>query len=215
MIKVDMHVHTSFSPDSLIHIDDLLRACDRRGIDCVAVTDHDTAEGALKLYESAPSRIIVGEELHTTSGEIIGLFLKETIPPLLSPMETIERIKQQGGLVYLPHPFDRMRSSVLADQARDEIWELLDIVEVFNSRSGFRRSNKEAAAFAAEKGIPAGAGSDAHARYELGNAHAIMEPFSSAEDFLLKLADAEIHTRKTPVIFNLATKVYKMIRGIG
>ena len=215
MVKVDMHVHTSCSPDSLIHIDDLLEICDRRRIDCVAVVDHDTAEGALRLHELAPSRIIVGEEIHTTSGEIIGLFLKENVQSWQSPMETIERIKEQGGLIFLPHPFDSMRSAVLDKQALDEIWEKIDIVEVFNSRSVFPWSNRKASDFAAEKGILSGAGSDAHAQYELGNAYVAIEPFDSAADFLSKLARAEIHTRKTPVIFNLMTKIYKIVRGIG
>jgi hypothetical protein len=126
------------------------------------VTDHDTAEGALRLHEIAPSRIIVGEEIHTTSGEIIGLFLKETIQPWLSTMETIERIKDQGGLVFLPHPFDGLRGAVLDKHTRDEIYESIDIVEVYNSRNVFPWTNWKAAKFAAEKGILGGAGSDAH-----------------------------------------------------
>ena len=215
MIRVDMHIHTSCSADSLIRIDDLLETCDRKGIDCVAVTDHDTAEGALKLHELTPSRIIVGEEIHTTSGEITGLFLKESIQPWLSPAETIERIKEQDGLVYIPHPFDTMRGSVLEKQALDDIWEKVDIVEVFNSRSAFSWSNRKASDFAEEKGILFGAGSDAHARYELGQAYVVIEPFDSAADFLAKLASAKIHARKTSVILNLATKVYKVMRGIG
>ena len=209
-----MHVHTSCSPDSLIRVDDLLKTCDHKGVDCVAVIDHDTMEGALKLHEQAPSRIIVGEEIHTTAGEIAGLFLKETIQPWLSPLETIEKIKEQGGLVYLPHPFDNMRGSVLEEQALHEIWEKVDIVETFNSRSTFPWSNWKAAKFAKEKGILAGVGSDAHSKYELGMACVLMEPFDSAHDFLVKLADTGKRTRKTPAIYILLTKIYKIIRGI-
>ena len=213
IVKVDMHVHTSCSPDSLIKVDDLLETCDRKGIDCVAVIDHDTAEGALKLHEQEPERIIVGEEIHTTEGEIAGLFLKETIQPGLSPLETIERIKEQGGLVYLPHPFDNMRRAVLEDQVREEIWEKIDIVEVYNSRSVFPWSDWKAAKFAKKKGIPAGVGSDAHARYELGMAYVMIEQFDSADDFLAKLADAATRTRRTSMTLNLLTKIYKVIRG--
>ena len=212
-VKVDMHVHTSCSPDSLIRVDDLLDTCDSKGIDCVAVIDHDTMEGALKLHEQAPSRIIVGEEIHTTAGEIAGLFLKETIQPGLSPLETIEKIKEQGGLVYLPHPFDNMRGSVLKEQALHEIWEKVDIVETYNSRSLFSWSNWKAAKFAKEKGILAGVGSDAHSKYELGMSCVLMEPFDSANDFLAKLADTGKSTRKTPVIHILLTKIYRTIRG--
>ncbi len=214
MLKVDMHVHTSCSPDSLIDVDDLLETCDRSGIDYVAVTDHDTADCALKLHEQEPSRIIVGEEIHTTDGEITGLFLKETIPPQLSPIETVERIKQQGGLVYLPHPFDRMRGSVLQQSAIDRIWKEIDIREVFNSRSVLRWSNRRASNFARKRKILTGAGSDAHARYEVGNAYVLIEPFDSATDFLEKLADAEIRTHKTSVLLNFMTKMYKVARGI-
>ena len=214
MVKVDMHVHTSCSSDSLINVDDLMETCDRSGIDCVAVTDHDTAECALRLHEREPSRIIVGEEIHTTSGEITGLFLKETIQPGLSPMKTVEEIKEQGGLVYLPHPFDGMRGSVLQQQAIDEIWQEVDIVEAFNSRSVFRRSNRKASNFARQKGILMGTGSDAHARYEVGNSYMLMDPFDSAEDFLAKLVYAEMRTNKTPIILNFLTKIYKVARGI-
>lgn len=215
MLKVDMHIHTSYSPDSLLPIDDVLKTCERKGIDCVAVTDHDTVEGALRLHELAPSKIIVGEEIHSISGEITGLFLKENIQPWLSPMETVERIKEQDGLVYLPHPFDGMRAAVLEKRALDEIWEKVDIVEVFNSRNAFPWSNRKASKFAAEKGIFPGAGSDAHTRYEVGRTYVVIEPFDSAADFLSKLAKAEIRGRKTPVVFNLINKVYKIMRGIG
>lgn len=215
MIKVDMHVHTSCSSDSLIQVDDLLETCDYHGIDCVAVTDHDEVECALKLHELAPERIIVGEEIHTTSGEITGLFLKEKIQPWLSPMETIDMIKAQGGLVYVSHPFDGLRKEVIERQVLEEIWDKIDILEVFNSRNFSRRSNKKAKEFATEKGIIPGAGSDAHTRYEVGKAYVLMEPFESASDFLKKIAVGEIYGKKTPVMFNFFTKIYKVMRGIG
>ena len=208
-----MHVHTSCSPDSLIKDYELLEACERKGIDCVAVIDHDNIECALKLHEKAPSKIIVGEEIHTTAGEIAGLFLREHIEPGLSPMETVEKIKEQGGLVYLPHPFDNMRGSVLESQAREEICDKIDIVEAYNSRSIFRWTNWKAAKFAKEKGILLGVGSDAHAQYELGMAYVRMEQFDSAEDFLTKLADATTRARSTSLTLNLITKIYKVIRG--
>lgn len=213
MIKVDMHVHTSCSLDSLIPFDDLLDTCDYNGIDCAAVTDHDTIECALRLHEMDPSRIIVGEEIHTTSGEITGLFLKEHIPPGLSPAETVSRIKKQGGLVYIPHPFDNLRASVIKRQSLEEILPEVNIIEAFNSRNAFPFSNHKASSLALEKGIVAGVGSDAHSRFEVGKAYVLIEPFTSAEDFLSKLAYAEYRTRKTPVMFNLVNKVYKMMRS--
>lgn len=214
-IKVDMHVHTSCSSDSLIPLDKLLATCDHKGIDCVAVTDHNTAEGAIKLHEQAPDRIIIGEEIRTTAGEIAGLFLQETIPAGLSPLETIEKIKEQGGLVYLTHPFDFMRGSALEEKAREEIWEKVDIVEIFNSRNILRWSNWKAEKYAKQRNIPAGVGSDAHSKYELGMAYVIMEQFSSADDFLANLSNSTARIRKTPITYNFVTKMYKVARGIG
>ncbi|MBD3184535.1 PHP domain-containing protein [Candidatus Poribacteria bacterium] len=215
MIKIDLHVHTSCSPDSLIKVDKLLETCDYKGLDCIAVTDHDEIDCAIRLHEQEPSRIIVGEEIHTSSGEIIGLFLKEKISPYQSPMDTIKAIKSQGGLVYLPHPFDRLRGSVMEEQAIEEIWQEIDIVEVFNSRNTFSWSNTRALKFAEERNLIKGVGSDAHSKYEVGKSFVVIEPFDSPQDFLEKLADGDIKKFKTPVAFNFITKIYKIFRGIG
>jgi len=214
-INVDMHVHTSCSRDSLIPADRLIETCDYHCIDCVAVTDHDTIECAVELHNQSPEKIIIGEEIHTTFGEIIGLFLKEWVQPFLSPMDTVKRIKDQGGIVYIPHPFDSMRASVLRREALEAIYEDIDIIEVFNSRNAFPWSNKKAMNFASERRILAGVGSDAHTRYEIGKAYITIEQFRSAEDFLSKLQDASLHTRKTPVGFNFLNKIYKIARNIG
>jgi predicted metal-dependent phosphoesterase TrpH len=210
-----MHVHTSCSSDSLIPVDDLLNTCDYNGIDCVAVTDHDKIDCALRLQEIAPSRIIVGEEIHTTMGEIIGLFLKEHIIPGLSPVDTVDKIKSQGGLVYVPHPFDKFRGSAIRRYALDEILPKVDIIEAYNSRNVFTWSNHKALSLISEKGILAGVGSDAHSRFEVGRAYVLMEPFTCAEDFLSNLAKAEYQTRKTPVMFNFANKIYKTARSVN
>lgn len=215
MIKVDLHVHTSCSPDSLIPVERLFEICDTNGIDCVAVVDHDSIESALMLHEKDPKKIIVGEEIHTIYGEIIGLFLKEWIQPYLSPMDTIQKIKEQGGLVYIPHPFDGLRTSVLKKKILNDIVDQIDILEVFNSRNVFAWSNIRAGDFARENGIIAGVGSDAHSAYELGNAYVNIEPFDSALDFLSKLDKASLHTNKTPVLLNFVNKIYKVLRGIG
>ncbi|MGB9595199.1 MAG: PHP-associated domain-containing protein [Candidatus Poribacteria bacterium] len=213
-IKVDLHVHTSCSLDSLIKFDKLIETCDQNNVDCVAITDHNRIDCAIKLYEIAPSRIIVGEEIKTNAGEIIGLFLKEYIPPNLSPQKTINRIKEQGGLVYVPHPFDGLRGSVLKRQALEEIIDDVDIIEVFNSRNAFSYSNKKAYKLAKEKGLAIGVGSDAHSGLELGKAYVLVEQFSDAKDFLSKLHYAELYTKKTPVVFNLINKIYKTFRSM-
>ncbi len=211
-IKVDLHVHTSCSLDSLIKFDKLLETCDRHHIDCVAITDHNRIDCAIKWHKTAPSRIIVGEEIKTNAGEIIGLFLNDYIPPNLSPQETIKRIKEQGGIVYIPHPFDSLRGSVLKKQVLEEIIDEVDIIEVFNSRNAFSYSNKRAYDLARKKNVTIGAGSDAHSSLEVGRAYVLIEQFSDAKDFLSKLRDAEIYTKKTPVMFNLINKIYKTFR---
>lgn len=213
-IKVDLHVHTSCSLDSLIKFDKLIETCDRHNIDCVAITDHNRIDCAIKLYEMAPSRIIIGEEIKTNVGEIIGLFLNDYVPPNLSPQETINRIKEQGGLVYIPHPFDGLRGSVLKRQVLKEIIDKADIIEVFNSRNAFSYSNKRAYELAKEKGLAIGVGSDAHSSFEVGKAYVLIEQFSSAKDFLSKLIYAELYTRKTPIVFNLVNKIYKTCRSL-
>ena len=124
-------MHTHFSPDSETDPDKLVKRCLKVGLELIAVTDHNTIEGALKIKDSAPFPVIIGEEIKTSAGEITGLFLKETIPAGLSPIDTAHRIKDQGGLVSLPHPFDRFRSEVIDGKAIDELIPLLDIVEIF------------------------------------------------------------------------------------
>lgn len=214
IIRVDLHVHTlPCSHDSLIKIDELIETCDYKCIDCVAITDHDEIECAVKLHEKEPSRIIIGEEIHTTAGEIIGLFLKERISPGLTPSETVDKIKEQGGLVYIPHPFDLMRSSVIKRKSLEEILPRVDIIEAYNSRNVFVWSNSKAFNFAKKNKIPFGVGSDAHSKFEVGQALLLIEEFTCAEDFLSNLADAEFRTHKTPVMFNFVNKIYKMMRS--
>lgn len=213
-LKVDLHVHTSCSLDSLVKFDKLIEICDHHNIDCVAITDHNTIDCAIKLHNIAPSRIIIGEEVKTSAGEVIGLFLKDYIPPNLSPRETVNKIKEQGGLVYIPHPFDGLRGSVLKKQALEEIIDEVDIIEVFNSRNAFSYSNRRAYELAKKKGLTFGVGSDAHSGLEIGKAYILIEQFSDAKDFLSKLEYAEFYTQKTPVMFNLLNKMYKTFRSL-
>jgi hypothetical protein len=214
IIKVDLHVHTSpCSLDSLIEVDELLETCDYKCIDCVAITDHDEIECAVRLHEQEPERIIIGEEIHTTDGEIIGLFLKDRIESGLSPNDTVDKIKEQNGLVYIPHPFDNMRASVLKKKSLMEVLPKVDIIEVYNSRNVFHWSNYRALHFAQENKIIEGVGSDAHSNFEVGQAYVMIEEFTSSKDFLENLSKAEYKTHKTPAMFNLVNKIYKMARS--
>lgn len=193
----------------------IIQACRVRGIDAVAITDHNVIDGALAFREIAPFPVIVGEEIKTTAGEIMGFFLEEWIPPHLSPEETVARIRAQGGLIGVSHPCDRVRRSVLKKGAFQHILPELDVIEVFNSRVLFPGDNERARKLALEHGLLQVAGSDAHTRYEVGRAYVEMKPFSDGEEFKNNLANGRIVGRVTnPLIHILTTwaKVRKWLR---
>ena len=205
MLKADLHVHTEYSLDCGTPLDKIVGRCIEKGINCVAIADHGTAEGALKLRETAPFTIIVAEEILTPRGEIMGIFLKETIPSGLSVAETISRIKAQGGLVCVPHPFDIFRHSALRNHIIDEIADQIDIIEVFNARSLPPQNSAKARAFAKKHGITQGAGSDAHTLREIGNAYVEMPEFKGKDDFLKALARGNIHGHMTNPFIHFAS----------
>ncbi|MBC7263937.1 MAG: PHP domain-containing protein [Chloroflexi bacterium] len=216
MIKADLHVHTSASRDSMLSPEELIALCLRRGIGALAVTDHNHIAGALRLREIAPFPVIVGEEIQTTCGEIMGLFLEETVPKNLSPEETVIRIKEQGGLVIIPHPFDRVRRSVLRRDALYAILDQVDGIEVFNARVTLPNDNIRARALAEERGLLQTAGSDGHIACEIGNAWVEMPEFEDKEGFLHALAQGRVHGSLTnPFIHVIGTwvKWHKRLKG--
>lgn len=206
MWTVELHCHTLYSPDCLTRLEDLIAACRRKRIDKLAVTDHNTARGALMLQQMAPDLIIVGEEVRTSRGELLAYFLSETIPPDLSPEETIARIRAQGGLVGISHPLDRVRREAMGREAALSIIDQVDMIEVFNARSVFHADNAGALALAEAHGKLKIAGSDAHTIYELGRATMRMPPFTGPQDFLAALAGAQIVARPTTRLIHLASR---------
>ena len=191
-IKADLHVHTCYSPDCLTSLEDVVAAALRRGMGALAITDHDAIEGTLALRGMAPLQIIVGEEIDTSEGEIIGLFLEELIPPGCTAAETVARIKDQGGLVCVPHPFDLQRRHRLCDSALRSILDDVDIFEVLNARALWAGHNARARRFAQTHGLLMGAGSDAHTPLEIGRAYVEMAPFTDRGSFLDSLAAARV-----------------------
>ncbi|HZT97244.1 MAG TPA: PHP domain-containing protein [Chloroflexota bacterium] len=183
MIRVDLHSHSEYSKDSRSSLSEIVKAVPRSGLHGLALTDHDELEGALELRRRAPFLVIPGEEIKTASGEIIGLFLNERIPPGLSPVETIERIREQGGVVYVPHPFDRVRGSRITRDQLDEIVDRIDLLEVFNARNALPSFNRRAREYAQERGLRVGAGSDAHSCSEYGTAYVELPAFDNAKEF--------------------------------
>jgi predicted metal-dependent phosphoesterase TrpH len=192
LLKADLHTHTYFSPDSLTSPEKYVQTCLERSINCVAVTDHNDIGGALAVEKLASFKVIIGEEVESSEGEIIGLFLQEVVPAGLSAEETVERIKEQGGLVCVPHPFDRFRGEHLAEAALMRVLPQVDIIEALNARTTFRRDNEHAARFAEEHGLAMSAGSDAHSTRELGRACVEMPEFEGPREFLEALREGRI-----------------------
>jgi predicted metal-dependent phosphoesterase TrpH len=199
LLKADLHIHTKYSLDCNTLLEEVISSCQERGINCIAISDHGTIEGALKMQSMAPFPVIIAEEIMTPYGEIMGVFLTEGIPSGLSVGETVARIRAQNGLVVIPHPFDRFRPSALDDGILTDLvaQKEIDAIEVFNSRTPLYRSSAKARAFARKHGIPGTAGSDAHTPYEIGNAYVEMPEFSGRDDFLESLARGKIVGRRT------------------
>ena len=200
-------MHTGFSPDSETELEDFVARCVKTGLDCIAVTDHNTIQGALKAQAMAPFQVIIGEEIKSAGGEIIGLFLEEGIPRDLPPLETVERIKEQGGLVSIPHPFDHFRRSVITKEALSEVLPHVDIMEAFNARNTLQRDNRKAEELAREHGILTAAVSDSHTLVEMGRTYVEMPDFDGTpEGFRQSLAQAaQVRRQITPLIHVLTT----------
>ena len=206
MLKADLHTHTYFSPDSLTSPEKYVQTCVDRNINCVAVTDHGSIGGALAVEKLASFRVIIGEEVESSEGEIIGLFLQEEVPSGLSAEETVQRIKEQSGLVCIPHPFDRFRGEHLAEAALMRVLPQVDIIEALNSRTTFRRDNERAARFAQEHGLAMSAGSDAHSTRELGRACVEMPEFEGPREFLEALREGRIVGRLSSPLVHFCSR---------
>jgi len=204
-MRCDLHIHTMYSPDSKTTPEQIISRCRETGIDCIAVTDHNTIAGAVELKRIATFKVIVSSEIHTKDGEIIGYFLSEEIPGKLPAIETVQLIKKQGGLVCVPHPFDTLRGSAISRHALDEILPEVDIIEIFNARSIRRRHNTIARQFAVQHKLPASAGSDAHTPDEIGITYVEMPDFEGKEGFLNSLVQGKIVGKSSSPMVHLSS----------
>jgi predicted metal-dependent phosphoesterase TrpH len=212
-IYCDLHMHTDHSPDCATPVELLLETAKRRGLGAIAVTDHNEISGALAARERADGiKVIVSEEIKTAhEGEVIGLFIEEKIPRGMTMRETIEAIHDQGGLAYVPHPFDRLHS-VPDYEHLLKVVENIDVLEVFNARVAVSAFNEEAARFAAKYRVVAGAGSDSHVPQGLGSVKIKMRDFEGAQEFLESLRDADILRKRKSLIYLQSLKLLKSAR---
>ena len=205
-VRAELHLHTCGSMDSLVQPQKLLDHCARIGIDRVAITDHNSIDGALAAKALAPDRVIVGEEIETTQGELLGYFMREWVPGGLEPMETIERLRAQGAVISVSHPFEQTRGPKWTYDQLLTIAPHVDAIETFNARCFTDQPNEEAAAFAREHGIQGTVGSDAHSLVEVGRAILHMPPFEDAAGFLAALPVSHPQTRLSPPYVHLFSR---------
>jgi predicted metal-dependent phosphoesterase TrpH len=185
MLRVDLHLHSYFSHDGKSSLEQLVARAGECRLDRIALTDHNTVEGALQLAKLAPQLAIVGEEIKTTEGEVIGLFISERVRPFLKPEEAMDMIHDMGGLTYVPHPLDRTRANFIPERVV-ALAPRIDIIETYNPWCE-PEANRAAARLADDLGKVTATGSDSHSAEELGRSWMEMEDFTGPADFLEKL----------------------------
>lgn len=223
LIRVDMHSHTRLSSDSLNDPRKLVQVAAQRGLGALCVTDHNKLANALALSQmpDLPIKVIPSEEVKTNEGEIIGYFLSEMVPRGLTPEETVRRIKGQGGLVCVPHPFDTLRTaSKLRNEALYRLVDagMIDILEVLNARALKPEDNQLALEYAQQRGLAMSAGSDAHTLLEVGRAYVEMPDFDGPQQFLASLRQGRVHGRLSSKLIHAGStwaKVAKAIPVVG
>jgi len=218
-IRFDMHLHSSYSSDSSVPVKNIIKCYRRSGI-LPLVCDHNSVAGSERAYEilckSDPELpYILAEEILTSEGEIIGLFLQEEIPKLLSAEETLDAIRDQGALSIVPHPFCSYRMNALRKDVMDKIIDRIDIIEGFNSRILDDWENAIARGYAGRCGKPVSAGSDAHTSFELGRTYVSIEPFSDPKGLMKALPDATVHYNHMNPAIHTVTRLVKACRKIG
>lgn len=214
MLKVEFHCHTYASKDSLTRPVDLVQTARRKGIDRLIITDHNSIWGALEAQAIDPELIIVGEEIMTSKGEILAAFVKEEIPPRLSPQETIKRLKEQGAFISVSHPFDEMREGGWQENDLLEIIPFVDAIEIYNSRCMFPRFNKNAQQFAYQHHLPGTVGSDAHAAFEVGRSVLLLDQFTGPEEMRAVIRQGIPQVKWSPWWFHLTSRYASTVKKL-
>jgi predicted metal-dependent phosphoesterase TrpH len=219
LIRADLHNHSYYSPDSILSPEYFLSRARKRRLTVIAVTDHNTTRGGCVAAELAARmapeiRVIVGEEVRTRDGEILGLFLTEDIPRELSAAETIDRIHSQGGVAGAPHPLDPYRGS-LGGENLGAVADKLDFMEGLNARMITRGPNDRALEFASQRGIPLSAASDAHSPREIGRAYVQMPDFTTPTEFLDSLRAGKLSGRLSSPLIHLISRYATVRHKLG
>ncbi len=213
--KVELHAHTIYSKDSLVRLESIQQICRDKGIERLAITDHNRARAALDLAHSFPMLIIPGEEIMTTRGELLAWYIREEIPAGLSPFETIHRLRDQGAVIGIAHPFDRYRHGAWELKDLDSIIDHVDAIEVLNARCLNADDNAKAKAYAEKHGKLMVAGSDAHTPREYGRGLNLLPPFSNnADGFRQALASATFEFRKSGLGVHFSSSYAKYIKKV-
>lgn len=213
MIKVDLHTHSTASPDGGITAEQYAQLLEDGVLDCIAVTDHNTIDLAQQLHATHGDKIIVGEEITTSQGELVGLFLTRAVPAGLSLSETVKAIKDQGGLVYLPHPFETVRKGV-SEADLNAIADHIDIVETYNGRAVAQNKGPQATVWARVHQKPGAASSDAHGVKGVGTAYTTVTELPTAKNLVAQLATAHRVMERPPLHSLLYPKLHRLRRAI-
>ncbi len=213
MLKVDLHTHSVASPDGGITAKQYERALHSRTLDYIAITDHNRIDFALELQKTLGERIIVGEEIMSAAGEIIGLFLKKPIDPDLTPLETMQQIKAQGGIVYIPHPFETVRKG-LSEGMMNELAAHVDCVEIGNGRALLQNRSQQASRWIQINGKVGGAGSDAHGSGGLGKTYTLIRKPPARGTLVQQLQQSAISSNRPGIRALLYPKYHRIRKGL-
>lgn len=214
MIKVDLHTHSSASPDGGLTQQDYMQLIGDNVLDYVAITDHNAVHFALELQAALGDKIIVGEEVMSDEGEIVGLFLRSEVRAGMPLRATAEAIKAQGGLVYIPHPFETVRKGV-SEKSLDAIADLVDIVEVYNGRAVVQNRGPQAAVWARLHQKATAASSDAHGSKGVGTAYTTIKQAPTASNLVSELQTGHMTMHRPPLRSLLYPKVHRLRKKVG
>jgi predicted metal-dependent phosphoesterase TrpH len=215
MFRVEFHCHTRYSKDCLTSPRELLEACCRKGVDRVVVADHNTIAGALEAKRLDPDRVIVGEEIMTTAGEVLAAFVSAEVPSGLQPRETISLLRQQQAFISVSHPFDTSRKGAWQLDQLLAIIPLVDAIEVFNSRCMVPSANSRALEFARDHDLPGTVGSDAHTTFEIGRSVLLLEPFADAAQLRAVIRRSRSRTHWSPPWIHLTSRYARFRKWLG